>query len=156
MEEAGGSLQPLDPESINCMGCHDGAVGRFADSAIHGTPEGQQGSSIGVTHPVGVPYQEAAASTKDLRPVGSLDQMIRLYSGTLGCGTCHSVYAKHIKYLVMDNQGSRLCTACHSLQGWLPTSQDLLAASPRCDDGHGGARHCYLSTSVRCEPSRGR
>lgn len=43
-----------------------------------------------------------------------LDQMIRLYSGRLGCGTCHSVYSKHAKHLVMDNRGSRLCIACHN------------------------------------------
>lgn len=114
--DAGQSLQPLDEESLNCMGCHDGAIGRFADSAIHDPSDAQRpGASIGFTHPIGGSYGTAALAAPNLRPVASLDQMIRLYSGRLGCGTCHSVYSKHAKHLVMDNRGSRLCIACHNL-----------------------------------------
>ena len=97
------------------MGCHDGVIGHFADSAIHDPSDAQRpGASIGLTHPIGGSYGTAASAAPDLKPVASLDRMIRLYSGRLGCGTCHSVYSKLAKHLVMDNRGSRLCIACHN------------------------------------------
>lgn len=112
---AGKSVQPIDAESLNCMSCHDCVIGRFADTAIRVPSDAQRpGASIGFTHPIGDSYGTAALSAPDLKPVAALDQMIRLYSGRLGCGTCHSVYSKLAKHLVMDNRDSRLCIACHN------------------------------------------
>ncbi len=113
---AGESLQTLDEESLNCVGCHDGVIGSFAGSAIYDPSDAQrpgQGASIGLTHPIGGSYGTPASSVTDLKPVASLDRRIRLYSGRLGCGTCHSGYSRLANHLVIDNRRSRLCIACH-------------------------------------------
>jgi predicted CXXCH cytochrome family protein len=103
----------LDAESRDCMACHDGSAA--ADAGLHtGTrtalvPERD--------HPVGIPYkaQPGRHDADDVRLVElhKLDKRIRLFDGQVGCGSCHSVYAKQSNLLVMPTLRSQLCYGCH-------------------------------------------
>lgn len=111
--ETGDRSLPLDPESMQCLGCHDGSIAGMAESTIRGSGEWEHGSDIGITHPVGVDYLVASATNQALTPIGNLNPAIRLYSGRVGCGSCHSPFSKNHRLLVMDNRGSQLCLQCH-------------------------------------------
>lgn len=99
----------IDEESLSCMGCHDGMTATDAgshQSAIN---------KLGQDHPIGVIADEARRDREDwgLRPARSIDRRVRLFGRSVGCGSCHSVYSKRDNLLVMSNQGSALCLACH-------------------------------------------
>lgn len=104
----------LDPVSLQCLGCHDGTVARVAD--FRG-PESRGAwdhtASIGLSHPIGVDYPPKGRKGRGYRMTEELDFRIRLFSGKLGCCSCHEVYTKEKHALVMRNDGSALCRACH-------------------------------------------
>lgn len=102
----------LDEESTTCMTCHDGLGAVDAGGgAMHSIGEFQANAE----HPIGVAYPKHSSRSSDATFVDShkLDPRIRLFASTVGCGSCHSVYSKQNKLLVMDNYGSRLCLGCH-------------------------------------------
>lgn len=104
--------QPLDPVSINCIGCHDGTLGREVDYVI-ADGEGFYDHNSG-SHPVGVDYRRSRMEGGGLAPVSQLKKKnIRLFGGRIGCGTCHDPYSKLPGQLVMSNIGSKLCLECH-------------------------------------------
>ncbi|MBI5100262.1 MAG: cytochrome c3 family protein [Nitrospirae bacterium] len=102
----------LDPLSLECIGCHDSLVGRSADVSVY------YGEGIWKhnrnAHPVGVNYRESRMKKGEFTPPEMLDKRLRLFGGKIGCGTCHDVYSKLPGQLVMSNDGSRLCLACHN------------------------------------------
>ncbi len=114
-QETGSRSLPIDLESMECMGCHDGSIAGLAESTIRGSGVWEHSSEIGITHPIGVDYAVAAATNPSFAPIGSLDPAIRLYAGRIGCGSCHSPYSKNHKLLVIDNRGSNLCLQCHKV-----------------------------------------
>ncbi|MBI5232888.1 MAG: hypothetical protein HY880_00885 [Deltaproteobacteria bacterium] len=94
----------LDRESIECMNCHSGYHGK------------------GFSHPLGVDYGDVYRKDHSLISIDSLDQRLRLVDNKISCTTCHMQYLKdtHVKgsassdpMLVIDNDGSSLCLACH-------------------------------------------
>ncbi|MBI1911812.1 MAG: hypothetical protein HYS21_07390 [Deltaproteobacteria bacterium] len=111
----------LDMETIECMSCHDAAIASDITLSVCSLPD--------CDHPIGVDYAAIAATNKGLRPASSLLPSIKLYSNTIGCGTCHVPYSQTNHQLlslirqnsppapdpmlVMDNTGSRLCLECH-------------------------------------------
>jgi len=102
----------LDRESARCLECHDGTLATDVDTK----PTGRIGSSLlGQDHPVGVPYvsHQQRSRMERLVHVDSLDRRVRLFDGTVGCGSCHSVYSRLPRRLVMSNLGSALCLSCH-------------------------------------------
>ena len=113
--------QEIDALSKNCITCHDGS---FSSSAsfmsgvwIHrnGLIRNDRGS-----HPIGVNYEAARLArgrTSDLRPLSAVDRRIRFFSGKIGCGSCHDPYSGIEKGLVMSDHESRLCIACHMMEG---------------------------------------
>ncbi|MCB9839028.1 MAG: hypothetical protein H6813_06790 [Phycisphaeraceae bacterium] len=105
----------LDRESSSCLECHDGALA----TGVGGSHDGgaRFGGSLATEHPIGIPFAQRSGKPREgmarmVHP-GSLDDRIRLFDGNIGCGSCHSVYAKNPSKLVMDNSGSRLCLSCH-------------------------------------------
>ncbi len=101
--------QPLDQLSMECIGCHDGIAGKLTDFGAgiwrHET----------TSHPIGVDYQESRMKSGNLKPLSSISKKIRLFSGRIGCGTCHDAYSRLPNHLVMSNVGSSLCIRCHNL-----------------------------------------
>jgi predicted CXXCH cytochrome family protein len=109
-------LGSLDAESRLCLSCHDGMI---ASDIVGGMSTGA-GAESG-NHPVGIPYGNTPRgsgkftfqSDMPVVPAETLDQRIRLFEGQVGCGSCHSPYSSHRKYVVLSNDGSRLCLSCH-------------------------------------------
>lgn len=105
----------VDPVSRACLSCHDGTLGPAETVAVgtweHGTPLTRfdpRGS-----HPIGVDYLRAFARHRGLRPMGTLNPAIKLIEGKVGCSSCHDLFSNLPGRLVMSNNGSRLCLACH-------------------------------------------
>jgi predicted CXXCH cytochrome family protein len=99
----------LDPMSLDCIGCHDGSLGKVAEYRIgQGVWDHNQGS-----HPVGVDYREGRMKRGQLRPLSSVSRKLRLFNGKIGCGTCHDLYSRNPAMLAMSNEGSRMCLSCH-------------------------------------------
>jgi predicted CXXCH cytochrome family protein len=109
------SRAPPDAASRICLGCHDGSVA--AGAADASTPDGLARAAhpalppIEASHPIGVKY--GLDEGRALHPVESLDPRIRLFDGRVGCGSCHSPFARRKALLVMPNPGSQLCLSCH-------------------------------------------
>jgi predicted CXXCH cytochrome family protein len=74
-------------------------------------------SAQGSDHPVGVVLDESRGLLEGgrLRAARAVDRRVRLFDRTVGCGSCHSVYAERDNLLVMSNRASALCVACHVL-----------------------------------------
>lgn len=105
----------LDELSLKCLQCHDAV---YAGEALFDSRAEMElrhrGNVIGLSHPVGVSYYEAKRKYLGAyRNVRDLPPEIRLFDGTVGCGTCHNPYSKHHFELVMSNKKSALCLACH-------------------------------------------
>lgn len=108
---ARGGFERVDAESQACLECHDGSTAtkvgerRTGDLFEHGRQQ---------EHPIGVAYKsKKGRDAIPLKPVQSLDKRVRLFDGTVGCGSCHSVFSQHDGLLVMSNMRSALCLSCH-------------------------------------------
>lgn len=102
------SLNGMDAESAACLSCHDGAMASAGDVRLPGL-------DLQATHPVGVRARLDAPSNSDSRlvDVAGVDGRVRLFGKAVGCGSCHSVYSRAGRLLVMSNAKSRLCLSCH-------------------------------------------
>lgn len=106
----------LDELSIKCLACHDAITGGDALVENLSLKRGlfHNNNNIGLSHPIGVSYIEARRNYKGAyRPVEKLPKQIRLFNGTVGCASCHNPYSKLHNELVMSNERSALCLACH-------------------------------------------
>jgi len=112
---AEGSGGRIDNVSQACLSCHDGAIAQNADVKTgtwrHGVALSSGYDAQG-SHPIGIKYRRSM-KRGGLRPLEGLDRKIRLINGRVGCVSCHDIYSKLPKMLVMSNQGSRLCLQCH-------------------------------------------
>lgn len=110
----------LDPESAQCMGCHDAAIATDVTLQIC--------SELDCDHPIGMDYAMLASYNNGLTSPFSLPPSIKLIGNSIGCGTCHIPYDKNHAVssslrrlypqiadpmLVMDNRQSELCFSCH-------------------------------------------
>jgi predicted CXXCH cytochrome family protein len=101
----------IDRESASCLSCHDGAA---ASDKGAPTPE-PHSIDAEESHPIGLAFRVPRDPAERDRLVSprSLDDRIRLFNQTVGCGSCHSAYSRADKLLVMSNLKSRLCLSCH-------------------------------------------
>ena len=105
----------LDEISLRCLSCHDAVFGPdavvespLAMEALH------KNNLIGVSHPIGVSYIEAKRKYHGAyRDVDKLPKEITLFEGMVGCASCHSPFSDRHFDLVMSNEKSALCLACH-------------------------------------------
>ncbi len=100
---------PIDKLSKECLGCHDSILGSAADTRIG---SGIWNHGNGVSHPIGTDYMKAYRKGR-LKHPSSITPAIRLFNGRLGCGSCHNMYSRERKHLVISNKGSALCLSCH-------------------------------------------
>ncbi|MCP5052399.1 MAG: hypothetical protein GY940_34850 [bacterium] len=107
--------QLIDDNSRECLSCHDGTISTGTHSEIRGL-SWEHKKNIGISHPISVDYQSVyLRKPREYHPPEGLDPRITLINGKIGCETCHNHYSKNKKHLVMNNNGSRLCLACHNL-----------------------------------------
>jgi predicted CXXCH cytochrome family protein len=105
----------IDDVSAECLSCHDGSVGKLSVIGVGNWShsEGFMSYDSG-THPIGVSYRDAFRKSPDgFRPPSMLDERIKLVNGQVSCISCHNLYAETPMKLVMSNEKSRLCLACH-------------------------------------------
>lgn len=107
--------EPLDPISRECISCHGGIVGRAVTFGLGSGVWTHEEPTL--SHPVGVDYEKSRLQRIEsmLKPISLIDKKIKFFDGKVGCGSCHDVYSKEQKSLVMSNRGSKLCTSCHEL-----------------------------------------
>ena len=114
----------LDRESRLCLSCHDGGLASSASVRVvsgGGSSTGarrslapMRGPSWKTEHPIGVPFPSRHGDVRDQARPGALPDGVRLFSGNVGCGSCHSVYSGIDEMLSVTRRGSALCLACHT------------------------------------------
>ncbi|MDI6728392.1 MAG: cytochrome c3 family protein [Thermodesulfovibrionales bacterium] len=101
----------IDPISMECIGCHDGIQGSNVEHRLGPGIWSHESYS----HPISVDYNVSRMKGKRLKPISMVDRRIRFFDGRIGCGTCHDLYSKLPKKLVMSNNRSKLCFECHDI-----------------------------------------
>lgn len=104
--------QGLDAYSLQCLGCH-GQHGEADGGAIDRNGILRHASGR-MNHPIARDYT-AASRFGHLRPAALLPKKILLPDGRVSCVSCHQGYSKDHGKLVMANQRSALCLACHDI-----------------------------------------
>lgn len=107
--------QDIDVESRMCLGCHDNldvTIPPYEETKQEKKARWKKMSS----HPIGMDYRRMAlASMGKLNFPAAETGRIRLFDGRMGCGTCHSLYAKTKNNLVERWKKGVLCKRCHNL-----------------------------------------
>jgi hypothetical protein len=107
----------LDPVSLMCIKCHEPDE-READTEQLAKGVWLHGGGIGLSHPIGTDYEDAAWRNRELVSIKDLDERIKLFDGKIGCCSCHDPYSKGGGAgLVIGEKGSYqdLCLGCHKL-----------------------------------------
>jgi len=110
----------IDTMSRNCLTCHDGTVGPSV--TLNAGVWRHDGDFInfdnGGMHPIGMSYSRMQRENRmaALRPLPAVDKRVRFFDGDhVGCGSCHDPYSTLPKKLVIKNERSALCLACHKM-----------------------------------------
>ncbi|MBI4584464.1 MAG: hypothetical protein HY717_10625 [Planctomycetes bacterium] len=104
----------VDGVTRRCLECHDGVLGSFSEISMTRAPGiGARSAS----HPIGMVYPPAPKRYSDnsYEPRAALDSNMILSEGRVGCLTCHHLFSKEEKLLVLSNRESRLCFKCHNI-----------------------------------------
>jgi predicted CXXCH cytochrome family protein len=106
----------IDNLSNDCLSCHDGIMAKSFNVRIKNNPNGRVMSLEDIIggHPIGMEYENyASVSGKEYRDVRFSNEMV-FAEGKVGCLTCHNPLNTAKGHLVMNNDRSELCFACHS------------------------------------------
>jgi predicted CXXCH cytochrome family protein len=105
----------LDELSLKCLVCHDASIAKDGLIKRIGAGSFRHDRDIGLSHPIGVSYIDVSTGEYGgaYRKVEELRPEIILFDGMVGCGSCHNPYSKGHFELVMSNEKSALCLACH-------------------------------------------
>lgn len=119
---ASDATSEIDSMSRNCLTCHDGSVGSSVrvNAGAWRHAENFLEHDDGGMHPIGMRYRDVAETNKKamLKPIDLVDKRIRFFDdGKVGCGSCHDPYSTIPKQLVIEDYQSRLCFACHQMDG---------------------------------------
>jgi predicted CXXCH cytochrome family protein len=126
--------------SLLCLSCHDGTIA-LGEVLSRPTPitmsggvttipagVGRLGTDLSDDHPVSFAYTAAlAAANGELVNPATLTGRVRLdASGQMQCTACHDPHDDtNGKFLVMSNQASALCQACHVKNYWAQSNHKL-------------------------------
>lgn len=103
----------IDAESRSCLTCHDNIT--VTIPPLYETIKQKKRRWRRMTdHPIGMEYRSVA-----FRKIGGykfplMGDKIRLFNGRVGCGSCHSLYAKTKHHLVERYERGILCRKCHN------------------------------------------
>jgi predicted CXXCH cytochrome family protein len=109
----------IDSMSRNCLSCHDGAIGSSVKLNA-GQWREFMGHDNSTMHSIGMKYRDVVHQNQKamLKPLESVDKRIRFFEdGKVGCGSCHDPYSTIPKQLVIEDLQSKLCFACHLMDG---------------------------------------
>ena len=126
-----------DGSSILCLSCHDGtvALGNLISrnevdfsQGITYLPKGKSNLTTDLSddHPISFVYDGALAA-KDKHLVNPKDIVypVKLEKGKLQCTSCHDPHKNVFDdFLVVSNQTSKLCLACHNTNLWKASSHE--------------------------------
>ena len=110
---SGQFFSDIDPESLSCLSCHDNITVTIPPRNETSKQRKRRWQRMS-DHPIGMEYRDVA-----MRRVGGYNfplfgDRVRLFKGKLGCGSCHSLYAKTKHNLVDRNDRGILCRRCHN------------------------------------------
>lgn len=103
----------IDVESRTCLSCHD-KISAFMPSDFETPKQRKHRWSSMTDHPIAMSYANAAFRRPGHYQYPIFEPRIRLFDGSLGCGSCHSPYSQMRKNLVMRNVRGALCKKCHN------------------------------------------
>lgn len=83
-------LGRLDRLTIFCLNCHDNPGN--PELTTPGSEVYRHGPDNGLSHPIGVDYEEACSRNRELK-LYDRDERLVLFDGRIGCCTCHDPYA---------------------------------------------------------------
>lgn len=108
-------LGRMDHESRTCLTCHDDITTSMPLGSAN-LGRNAIGTQPMTNHPIGMDYMSTARNKTNYNIYSSgKSNRIRFFNGRLGCGSCHSLYAKTEKYLIAKYKDSTLCRKCHNL-----------------------------------------
>jgi predicted CXXCH cytochrome family protein len=111
------SSSGLDKLSNDCLSCHDGVMAPSFNVRIKNNPAGRVMSLEDIIggHPVGMEYEKyASVNSREYRREVSFSREMVFAAGKVGCLTCHNPLNTAKGHLVMNNDRSELCFACHN------------------------------------------
>jgi predicted CXXCH cytochrome family protein len=106
----------IDTESRVCLTCHDDQTVTIP-KANESPREKYERRQRMTNHPIGMTYEVTALQKRPGKyrfPLAN-ESRVRLFSGRVGCGSCHSLYAKTEKNLVAPEEMGTLCRKCHKM-----------------------------------------
>lgn len=106
----------VDKFSNDCLSCHDGVMAKSFNVRVKNNPEGRVMSLEDIIggHPIGMEYENyAAVNGKEYRGEIRFSNEMVFAEGRVGCLTCHNPLNDSKGHLVMKNDRSELCFACH-------------------------------------------
>ena len=95
-----------DGMSAECLACHDG-------SSLHPVAICTVDCSFGDPHIIDTPYPPFDKFDSYVPPPIAESWGIRFPQGMVSCISCHNLLNPARYHLAINNQGSRLCFACH-------------------------------------------
>lgn len=106
----------LDIESRTCLSCHDSISATIP--SWNETPQQKYIRWQSMSdHPIGMEYMDTARLKSENYWYPQTDNhRIRFFSGRMGCGSCHSLYAQNEYHLVERNENGELCLKCHNFR----------------------------------------
>lgn len=118
----------LNSDSALCLSCHDGTVAPghtspYGTIKMTGSMNSADlfGNNLSTTHPFNFKLP-LSPSTPNVYPSllsgATANPKVKMIKGNVQCTTCHEPHVEAIdqvskNFLVMDNQGSAICLACH-------------------------------------------
>lgn len=125
-----------DGSSLLCLSCHDGTIAlgnvlnrsgwiNFTGGITHLPPGNSNLSSdLSDDHPISIDYTAGLASMDgQLLDPGLVSYPVVLTEGKIQCTSCHNPHSNpYSDFLVMNNQFSQLCLACHDRNYWISSS----------------------------------